>query len=81
MNSSSVCHHTVNTTCTQLCIVVMAILIHVSVFPLVDKEEMRRKREDVVKAVQEKMEQEQMERATKKREAEKLAIKQQMQVQ
>ena len=52
-----------------------------SVFPLVDKEEMRRKREDVVKAVQEKMEQEQMERATKKREAEKLAIKQQMQVQ
>ncbi|XP_065911555.1 dynein axonemal assembly factor 4-like [Dysidea avara] len=45
-----------------------------------DKEEMRRKREDVVKAVQEKMEQEQMERATKKREAEKLAIKQQMQL-
>jgi len=41
---------------------------------------MRKKREDVVKAVQEKLEQEQIERATKKREAEKVAIKQQMQV-
>jgi len=48
--------------------------------PLVDKEEMRKKRENVVKAVQEKSEHEQVERATKKREAEKLAIKQQMQV-
>ena len=47
---------------------------------LVDKEGMRKKREDVVKAVQEKLEQEQIERATKKREAEKVAIKQQMQV-
>jgi len=41
---------------------------------------MKKKREDVVKAVQQKSEQEQVERATKKREAEKLAIKQQMQV-
>jgi len=36
----------------------------------VDKEEMKKKREEAVKIVQEKAEQEQVEKATKRREAE-----------
>ena len=43
-------------------------------------EEMKKKREDVVRIAQEKAEQEQVERATKRREAEKFSIKQQMKV-
>lgn len=43
-----------------------------------DKEEMKKKREDAVRLAQEKAEQEQAERNTKKREAEKYSIKQQM---
>ena len=41
---------------------------------------MKKKREDVVRIAQEKAEQEQVERATKRREAEKFSIKQQMKV-
>ena len=46
----------------------------------VDKEEMKKKREDAVRLAQEKAEQEQAERNTKKKEAEKYSIKQQMKV-
>ena len=41
---------------------------------------MKRKREDAVKIAQEKAQHEQIERATKRREAEKFSIKQQMKV-
>ena len=44
----------------------------------VDKEGMKKKREEAVKVAQEKAEQEQAERATKRRDAEKFSIKQQM---
>lgn len=43
-----------------------------------DKEEMKKKREEAVKVAQQKAEQEQVERATKRRDAEKFSIKQQM---
>ena len=41
---------------------------------------MKKKREEAVKVAQEKAEQEQVERATKKRDAEKFSVKQQMKV-
>ena len=41
---------------------------------------MKKKREDAVRIAQERAEQEQAERATKRREAEKFSIKQQMKV-
>ena len=41
---------------------------------------MKKKREEAVKVAQEKAEQEQTERATKRRDAEKFSIKQQMKV-
>ena len=44
----------------------------------VDKEEMKKKREDAARITQERAEQERAERATKRREAEKFSIKQQM---
>ena len=43
-----------------------------------DKEEMKKKREDAARITQERAEQERAERATKRREAEKFYIKQQM---
>ena len=46
----------------------------------VDKEGMKKKREEAVKVAQERAEQEQTERATKRRDAEKFSIKQQMKV-
>ena len=46
----------------------------------VDKEGMKKKREEAVKVAQERAEQEQAERATKRRDAEKFSIKQEMKV-